>query len=58
MTINPRIAAERSAGRLWWASWGELVLAVLLVGGAVAAAQVVVKPFRRRRDETLLSVAS
>lgn len=57
MTMNPWIAgAER-----WKAMVGPLgpvVLAVLLVGEAVAAAQVVVKPFRRRRHETLISVAS
>jgi len=56
MTMNPRIAgAERWKAML--GPLGRVVLAVLLVGRAVTAAQVVEKPFRRRRDKTLLSVA-
>jgi hypothetical protein len=57
MTVNLPIAgAERWKAML--DPLGQVVLAVLLIGGAVAPAQVVAKPFRRRRDETLLSVAS
>ena len=56
MTMNPRVT-----GRQRWKAivglLGRVVLAVLLVGAPVTAAQVVVKLFRRGRDETLLSVA-
>ena len=56
MTMNPRIT-----GRQRWKAivglLGRVVLAVLLVGAPVTAAQVLVKLLRRCRDETLLSVA-
>jgi hypothetical protein len=55
MIMNPRIT-----GRQRWKAivgpLGRAVLAVLL-GAAVTAAQVDVKPFRECHDETLLSVA-